>query len=93
MSHYGTTSDGYYGQRTMCGKTVTSTSMFVAALTPSLAHCGMKITIRYHGRKYHVRVQDRGAWRSDGRDLDAAPGLHQLIPTDLAHITYTKGWK
>ena len=82
------------GKRTACGKTVRPSSRFVAALHRDLAHCGLKLTIYYKGRKYHTQVQDRGAWRSDDRALDAAPGLRRAMGfSGLAKIKYTKGWR
>lgn len=93
LSHYGTTGDGYLGGRTNCGKIVRPGSVFVAALHPHLAKCGLKLTIYHRGKRYHVRVQDRGAWRSDNRALDAAPGLRSRLGfTGVASIRYRKGW-
>ena len=102
LSHYGTCReydpsrgcDGYLGKRTKCGKTVTTESRFVAALKPELAHCGMRITILYRGRRYHVRVQDRGADRKDDRALDAAPGLRRLLKFDgVTRVRFVRGWR
>lgn len=93
LSHYGTCTyvdhahgcDGYLGKRTACGKIVRTDSNFVAALTPDLARCGLKITVLYRGRK---------AWRSDDRHLDAAPGLRARLGfTGVARISYRKGWQ
>lgn len=101
MSHYGTSTRGdhsgdqYLGQRTSCGKTVTTSSRFVAALKPGLAHCHMKLTLLYHGHRYYVTVEDRGAWRKrkDDRVLDAAPGLRRLLGFHgVARIQYVRGW-
>ncbi len=101
VSHYGTCTyvnvaqgcDGYLGERTACGKTVTTRSWFVAALKPDLARCGLKLTLLYRGRTYRVTVQDRGAWRDDNRALDAAPGLHRSMGRpELARVYYRKGW-
>lgn len=94
MSHYGE-GDGYMWKRTACGKIVRPDSIFVAALKPHLAKCGLKLTIWVpgHGR-YHTIVQDRGAWRSDSRILDAAPGLRKRIGfRGVVYVSrYTKGW-
>lgn len=93
MSHYGTVGDGYLGKRTACGKIVKPKSRFVAALKPELAKCGLKLTLRYHGKRYWVTVQDRGAYRRDNRALDAAPGLYTLMGShDLVSLTYREGW-
>lgn len=92
LSHYGTC-DGFMWQRTSCGRIVRPTSTFVAALKPELAHCGMKLTILYRGRKYRTTVQDRGAWRTDDRALDAAPGLRARLGfSGVARIRYRRGW-
>lgn len=93
LSHYGE-GDGYMWQRTSCGKIVRPSSTFVAALHRDLAHCGMRITILYRWRKYHTRVEDRGAWRSDDRALDAAPGLRRAMGfRGVARIQYVRGWR
>jgi rare lipoprotein A (peptidoglycan hydrolase) len=92
MTHYGE-GDGYMGGRTACGKTVRPGSLFAAALTSDLARCGAKVTIRYRGRRFHTRIQDRGAF-GHGRVLDAAPGLRKRMGfTGLAEVRYTRGWQ
>jgi len=90
LSYYG---PGFLGQRTSCGKTLRPGSLWVAALKPHLAQCGAKLTLYYRGKRYHVRVEDRGAWRADSRALDAAPGLRRRMGFhSLAQIRYTRGW-
>lgn len=90
MSWYG---NEFIGHRTACGKVLTERSLWVAALTPRLARCHMRLTIWARGKRYHVRVEDRGAWRRDGRVLDAAPGLRKRIGFNgVIRIRYTKGW-
>jgi len=92
LTHYGT-GDGFMGQRTSCGKIVTPRSMYVAALDVSIAHCGMKLTIYYRGKKYHTRVQDRGAF-GRGRTIDAAPGLRKKMGVSgVVKVNYTTGWR
>ncbi len=92
LSHYGE-GDGFMWQRTACGRIVTPNAVFVGALKPDLARCGLKITIRYKGRTIRTTVQDRGAWRTDDRAFDAAPGLRRRLHfTGVAPITYHKGW-
>lgn len=90
MSWYG---PGFYGKQTSCGKTLTRDSLWVAALHPSVAHCGMRVTIWAQGRKYHVKVYDRGAWRYDGRMWDAAPGLRRRIGFyGVIPVRWQRGW-
>ena len=92
ISHYGE-GDGLMYHRTACGRIVTPNANYAAALTPDLAHCGQRITIRYKGRTIHTTIQDRGAYRTDGRHLDAAPGLRRRLGfTGVAVIHYHKGW-
>lgn len=86
---------GFYGQRTACGKTLTTTSMWVAALRSDLARCGMRVTVCKNSRCYHVRVMDRGAFRSDGRVWDLAPGLCKKLLVGRCYTTtvrWRKGW-
>lgn len=86
---------GFYGQRTACGKTLTTDSMWVAALKPQLAKCGMRVTICKSGRCYKVRVMDRGAWRGDARAWDMAPGLCRRLLGGKCYTTtvrWRKGW-
>lgn len=90
MTWYG---PGFYGHTTACGKTLTQRSLWVAALTPAYAHCGQRLTLYTLGGKYHVRVQDRGAYRTDGIALDAAPGLRARIGFyGVINVTIQRGW-
>lgn len=91
MSWYG---PSFYGHTTSCGKTLTGRSLYVAALTPRLYRCGMKLTVYVGRHRYWVKVQDRGTWRSDGRVLDAAPGLRARIGFyGVIGIRYRRGWR
>lgn len=91
MTWYG---PGFYGNRTACGKTLTERSLWVAALTPRYARCGMRLTIWARGKKYHVKVYDRGAFHQHPLTLDAAPGLRKRIGFyGTINIQIRKGWK
>jgi rare lipoprotein A len=61
---------GFYGRRTACGETLTTSTLGVA--NRSLP-CGTKVTFRYRGRTVTVPVIDRGPY-AGGRtwDLTAA---------------------
>ena len=88
ISHYGE-GDGFMGQRTACGKTVTPRSMFVAAGPRHLRKCGLKITILYRGKKFRTRVQDAGGYQT----FDAAPGLRRKMRfRGVVKVRYRKGW-
>lgn len=90
MSYYG---PGFYGRPTACGKTMSRYSWHVAALKRDLGKCGLKLTVCHRTRCAEVRVQDRGAWRSDRRDLDATPRVKAYLRcSDLCTIRWRKGW-
>ncbi len=57
---------GFYGNRTACGQTLTTTTIGVAHKTMP---CGTKLTLRYGGRSVRVRVIDRGPY-AHGREFD-----------------------
>lgn len=57
---------GFYGQRTACGQTLTSSTRGVAHKT---LPCGAKVRLRYKGNTTTVRVIDRGPYAA-GRDYD-----------------------
>ena len=83
---------GFYGQRTACGRTHTTRSWHVAALTPDLAHCGAKLKICSSAmRCVRVTVQDRGAWRRDGRHIDLAPRVKSALRCgSVCSVRYTR---
>lgn len=57
---------GFYGNRTACGQTLTTSTQGVAHKTMP---CGTKLTLRYNGRSARVRVIDRGPYVGD-REFD-----------------------
>lgn len=80
-----------YGNHTSCGLPMNSRAWHVAALTPDNARCGREITICHHHRCVHVTVQDRGAWRHDGRAWDLTPRVkHALRCPDLCNVTWRR---
>ena len=82
-----------FGNATSCGVTMSATAWHVAALTPAYARCGLKLTICRASRCAHVRVMDRGAWRTDNRMWDLTPRLkHALHCPDLCNVSWTHGW-
>lgn len=94
--HYHRQASYYYlpGNRTACGQTMTSGSVWVAALKPELAHCHMHVTICNGGRCRHLQVLDRGAWRYDRRDWDLSRKAKQnLSCSDLCTVRWKKGWQ
>lgn len=93
ISHYADTTDGYLGRRTSCGLTTTLHSNWAAALTPRLAHCGLRLTICHDSRCVRTTIEDVGAMRRDDRTLDAANGLyHALCFHGVARIRVHTGW-
>jgi hypothetical protein len=61
---------GFYGHRTACGQTLTTTIVGVANKT---LPCGTKVTFGYHGRFIVARVIDRGPYTSGNSwDLTSA---------------------
>ena len=61
---------GLYGERTACGRTLTTSTMGVANKTMP---CGTKVTLRYRGREVTVPVIDRGPYAGNREyDLTAA---------------------
>ena len=57
---------GFYGNRTACGQTLTTSTQGVAHKTMP---CGTKVTLRYSGREVTVPVIDRGPY-SGNREYD-----------------------
>ena len=57
---------GFYGHRTACGQTLTTSTMGVANKTMP---CGTKVTLRYGGREVTVPVIDRGPYAGN-REYD-----------------------
>jgi rare lipoprotein A (peptidoglycan hydrolase) len=57
---------GFYGNRTACGQTLTTSTEGVAHKTMP---CGTKLTLRYKGRETTVKVIDRGPYAGD-REFD-----------------------
>ena len=66
---------GFYGSRTACGQTITSSVLGVA--NKSLA-CGTRVTMRYHGRSVTVPVIDRGPF-SGAREWDLTPATKERL--------------
>lgn len=62
-SYYG---PGFYGGRTACGQTLTTSTQGVAHKT---LPCGTRVTLRYRGREVTVPVIDRGPYAA-GREYD-----------------------
>lgn len=62
-SYYG---PGFYGSRTACGQTLTTSMKGVAHKT---LPCGTKVTLRYHGNTVTVPVIDRGPFAGN-REYD-----------------------
>lgn len=62
-SYYG---PGFYGNRTACGQTLTTSTIGVAHKTMP---CGTKLTLRYKSRELDVKVIDRGPYAGD-REFD-----------------------
>lgn len=57
---------GFYGNRTACGHTLTTSTLGVAHKTMP---CGTRVRLRHRGRSVAVRVIDRGPYVA-GRELD-----------------------
>lgn len=57
---------GFYGNRTACGQTLTTSTRGVAHKTMP---CGTKLTLRYKGNETVVRVIDRGPYHGN-REFD-----------------------
>ena len=57
---------GFYGNRTACGQTLTTSTLGVAHKTMP---CGTRLTLRYNGREVTVPVIDRGPY-SGNREFD-----------------------
>jgi len=78
-----------------CGGRLTNHMMGVAHKT---LPCGTRLTMRYHGRKVHVVVRDRGPYVY-GRDFDLMPAVYHRFgfrtANDWGHrrLRYTRGWK
>jgi rare lipoprotein A len=66
---------GFYGRRTACGQTISSSIMGVA--NKSLP-CGTRVTMRYHGRSVTVPVIDRGPY-SGSREWDLTPATKNKL--------------
>ena len=62
-SYYG---PGFYGGRTACGQTLTTSTQGVAHKS---LPCGTRVTLRYRGREVTVPVIDRGPYAA-GREYD-----------------------
>jgi rare lipoprotein A (peptidoglycan hydrolase) len=72
ISWYG---PGFYGQRTACGQTLTTTLMGVAHRS---LPCGTLVTFRYKGKTVTVPVVDRGPYVA-GRTWDLTKGACTAI--------------
>jgi rare lipoprotein A len=66
---------GFYGSRTACGQTISSSILGVA--NKSLP-CGTRVTLRYHGRSVTVPVIDRGPYAA-GREWDLTPATKNRL--------------
>lgn len=91
--HHNRLASWYYipGGHTACGRTMTKESIWVAALKPELAHCGMRVTICHQKKCVRVKVLDRGAWREDRRDWDMTLATkNKLRCSDLCSVRWRK---
>jgi rare lipoprotein A len=66
---------GFYGNRTGCGQTLTTSTLGVAHKTMP---CGTKLRLRYRGRSVAVRVIDRGPYAGD-REFDLTAATKQRL--------------
>ena len=66
---------GFYGRRTACGQTITSSILGVA--NKSLP-CGTKVTMRYRGKTVTVPVIDRGPYAGN-REWDLTPATKERL--------------
>lgn len=66
---------GFYGNRTACGQTLTTSTIGVAHKTMS---CGTKLTLRYKGREVDVKVIDRGPYSGD-REFDLTSATKEKL--------------
>jgi rare lipoprotein A len=71
-SYYG---PGFYGNRTACGQTLTTSTVGVAHKTMP---CGTKLTLRYGSRTVKVEVIDRGPYVA-GREFDLTTATKQKL--------------
>lgn len=71
-SYYG---PGFYGRRTACGQTLTTSTQGTAHRT---LPCGTKLRLRHRGRTVTVRVIDRGPYVA-GRELDLTYATKQRL--------------
>ncbi len=71
-SYYG---PGFYGSRTACGQTLTTSTQGVANKT---LPCGTQVTLRYRGREVTVRVIDRGPYAA-GREYDLTSATRKRL--------------
>lgn len=79
------------GNRTACGLPMTMSSWYVASLKPSTAKCGLRVVICHRHRCVAVRVQDRGAWRTDSRRWDLTPRVKRALRCgDLCNVTWKR---
>ena len=71
-SYYG---PGFYGGRTACGQTLTTSTQGVAHKTMP---CGTKLKLRYRGKTVSVRVIDRGPY-SGNREFDLTSATKEKL--------------
>ncbi len=75
---------GFYGKKTACGQTLTTTMVGVANRT---LPCGTLVNVTYHGRRLTVPVIDRGPYSHIGADWDlTAQAAHTLGVEDTVRI-------
>ncbi len=77
MSRAGATwyGPGFYGHRTACGQTLTTTTVGVASRS---LRCGKKVTLSYHGHSIVAPVIDRGPYRT-GYKFDLTGATAQAL--------------
>jgi 5-hydroxyisourate hydrolase-like protein (transthyretin family) len=66
---------GFYGNRTACGQTLSTSTVGVAHKTMP---CGTKLTLRYKGREVDVKVIDRGPYSGD-REFDLTSATKEKL--------------
>ena len=71
-SYYG---PGFYGQRTACGQTLTTSTQGVAHKTMP---CGTRLKLRYGGKTVKVKVIDRGPYAGD-REFDLTSATKEKL--------------
>lgn len=76
---------GFYGNRTACGQTLTSSTLGVAHKSMP---CGTRLKLRYGSRTVRVRVIDRGPYAA-GREFDLTYATKQRLGFPDTGTVYT----